>query len=59
METALILSIVQLAVQYGIPGVISIIKAWEVDPANITDADIAALKDMKPPEAYFSETTGG
>ena len=43
----------QLATQYGIPGVISIIKAWEVDPANITDADIAKLREMKPPESYF------
>lgn len=50
---ALIATIVELAVKYGVPGVISIIKAWQVDPANITDADIEALKQIKPPEEYF------
>ncbi|MEW6386240.1 MAG: hypothetical protein AB1491_01805 [Thermodesulfobacteriota bacterium] len=54
METTLILSIIQLALQYGVPGAIGIIKAWEVDPANITDADIANLRAMRPPESYFN-----
>ncbi len=41
----------QLIVQYGIPGAIQIIQI--INKPAVTDADILALKDIKPPESFF------
>lgn len=46
------LAIIQLIVQYGIPGAIQIIQL--VNKPTITEADIAALRDIKPPESFFT-----
>ncbi len=43
--------IAQLIIQYGIPGAIQIIQI--INKPSITDADIVALRDIKPPEAFF------
>lgn len=46
------LLIIQMIAQYGIPGFIQI---WEIaNKPTITDADIAALRDIKPPESFFT-----
>ncbi len=44
--------IAQLIIQYGIPGAIQIIQI--INKTSITDADIAALRDIKPPESFFT-----
>ena len=42
----------QLIIQYGIPGALQI---WEIiNKPTITDADIEALKQIKPPSAYMT-----
>jgi hypothetical protein len=46
------LMLIGLIVQYGIPGAIQIIQICN-KPA-ITAEDIAALKDIKPPESFFT-----
>jgi len=58
METTLafILSIIQLIMKYGIPGVISIIKDWDIGEEGPTLEQIQALKTRVPkPETYFEE----
>jgi hypothetical protein len=47
--------ILQLIIQYGIPGAIQIVQALSKD--SITLADIQALKDIKPAESYFTIKT--
>ncbi len=47
--TAIIIA--QLIVQYGISGAIQIIQI--INKTSITDEDIAALRDIKPPESFF------
>lgn len=44
--------IAQLIVQYGIPGAIQIIQI--INKTSITDADLAALRDIRPPESFFT-----
>lgn len=46
-------AVLQLLVEYGLPGTIKIIKAWQVE--NPTIEDIKALPDLKDPEEYFEE----
>ncbi len=46
--------IIQLILQYGIPGAIQIISL--INKPTITDADIAELKNIKPPESFFTTT---
>jgi hypothetical protein len=48
--------IAQLILQYGIPGAIQIIQI--ISKPTITDADIAALKDIKPPSYYMTPPVG-
>jgi hypothetical protein len=43
--------ILQLIAQYGIPGFFQILDA--INKTTITEADIAKLRDIKPPEFYF------
>lgn len=51
METALVLSILNVAVTYGIPAVVNAITA--INKPMITQEDIDALPGMiKPPEDY-------
>lgn len=45
-------AIIMLIVQYGIPGALQIIAAVNKDV--ITDADLEALKDIKPPSFYLN-----
>ncbi len=45
------LTIIGLIVQYGLPTALKIIEI--VNKPSITAEDIAALKDIKPPEAYL------
>jgi hypothetical protein len=47
--------IAQLICQYGIPGAIQIIQI--ITKPSITAADIAALKDIKPPESFLTIKT--
>jgi hypothetical protein len=45
------LALAQLILQYGIPGAIQI---WQIiNKPTITQADIDALSNIKPPEDYF------
>lgn len=48
--TALVIA--QLILQYGIPGAIQIIQI--LSKPTITMDDILALRDIKPPESYFT-----
>jgi hypothetical protein len=50
--TPLAIALVQLIVQYGIPGAIQIINA--INKPTISQADIDALAAIKPPESYFN-----
>ena len=52
MELALIRAIVELAIKYGIPGAIAIIRAWETE-GDPTAEDIADLREMTLPEDFF------
>ena len=45
------LAIIQLIIQYGIPGAVQIFQA--LNKESITKADLDRLKDIKPPEWYF------
>lgn len=47
--TAIIIA--QLILQYGIPGAIQIYNI--INKPTVTDVDMAALKDIKPPSAYL------
>ncbi len=50
------LAVITLIVQYGIPG---FIKIWEIaNKPTITEADIAELRDIKPPESYLTIKVG-
>ena len=49
-----ILSIVELVLKYGVPGVISIIQSLQ-DKTDLTLDEIIALRDRVPdPEIYFN-----
>lgn len=55
-------TILELLAKYGVPAVIQIIKAWQID--DPTFADIDALKNAVPPgSSYFNDPgvviTGG
>jgi cell division septal protein FtsQ len=50
------LLVIGLILQYGIPGAIQIIQI--INKPTITDADILALKDIKPPESFFTIKVG-
>ncbi len=49
------ITIAQLIIQYGIPGAIQIIQI--INKTSITDADLVALRDIKPPESFFTIST--
>lgn len=49
-----VLVVIELAMKHGIPGVIKIIKLWNVEDPTLED--IKALRNLiKPPEMYFAE----
>jgi len=49
-----IIVIVELLMKHGIPGVIKIIKLWDVKEPTLED--IRALRNLvKPPELYFAD----
>lgn len=53
---AFMIAMIELAMKYGVPGVLEIIAKWEVQ--NPTLEDIEALKLRVPePESYFKEIT--
>jgi hypothetical protein len=54
MSEALI-AVIRLILTYGIPGAIQIIQTFS--KTEITQADIDALLDIKPPESFFTTTT--
>jgi hypothetical protein len=54
MNAGLIVAI-ELILRYGIPGAIQIIQT--LSKTEITQADLDALKDIKPPESFFTTTT--
>lgn len=56
MEGALLLAIAELLLKYGPNATLRVIRAWAVE--NPTYADIQGLKDMKPAEEYFEDSTG-
>ena len=51
MNTKLLIQVLTLALTYGIPAVINIVKTWDKD--SVTAEDIEALKaNLKRPEDY-------
>lgn len=52
---AIVVTILQLIIQYGIPGAIQIISL--VNKPTITQADLDELAKIKPPESYFTLPT--
>ena len=51
-ELAFAQMIIELLAKYGVPAVIQIVKAWQID--DPTYADIEALKNAVPPgSTYF------
>ena len=53
-ELEFIISIIQLLLRYGIPGVIKIMKAWDVTEPTLED--IRKLRELvPPPEEYFKK----
>jgi hypothetical protein len=53
MQLPFIMTIIELVIKYGIPGVVAIMAAWKIDKEEVTQADIAFLRSMKPPEDFF------
>ena len=49
---AALVPIIQLILTYGIPGAIQIIQTFS--KTEITQADLDALKDIKPPDSFFT-----
>jgi len=47
-----VIAIIQLILTYGIPAAIQIIQTINKD--TITEADLLALKDIKPPSTYIT-----
>jgi len=53
---AFIIAIIELALKYGVPGVMEILSGWSIE--NPTLEDIEALKLRVPlPGSYFEEKT--
>lgn len=51
MNTKLLIQVLTLALTYGIPAVLNIVKTWDKD--SVTAEDIEALKaNLKHPEDY-------
>jgi hypothetical protein len=49
-----VIVIMELVMKHGIPGVIKIIKLWNVEEPTLED--IQALRNLvKPPEMYFTD----
>jgi hypothetical protein len=53
--TAGLIAVIELFLRYGVPGAIQIIQTF--NKTEITQADLDALKDIKPPESFFTTTT--
>jgi len=54
MELALVATISELILKYGVPAALQILKEWEVTDPTLDD--IAALRNRVPkPETYFEK----
>lgn len=55
METALILEIVRIALDKGVPALLKVISTWSsISDDEVTEADIQALiGKLKDPASYF------
>jgi len=55
METALILEIIRIALDRGVPAVLKILSTWSaINEDDITEEDIQALiGKLKDPASYF------
>lgn len=49
-----VIVILELLMKHGIPGVVKIIKLWNVDDPTLEDIQALRLL-IKPPEMYFKE----
>lgn len=54
INLAFVMAILDLLTKYGIPGVIKIIKLWNVEDPTLEDIQGLKLL-MKPPELYFKK----
>jgi len=51
-----IITIIELAIKYGVPTVMEVIRTWDGDTESITEDDIQRLRDLvKRPDEYFEK----